>query len=504
MKTKKVLLNLITDIFPMLIISLIGIFKFKLFVQILGVETQGMYQTFNQIMFYISIVDGGLGSAVLYALYNPITSGKTEEVNEILSGAMTLFSKIGLLVYGLAFAFSFFVPFIIKDNPFEYGFVVLTFLLFALGSVIGYFFVPHQSLLEAKECRYVYNVVFQIGQVIQGLLEIIFLLIGIKLTGILLMIAVVKLTSYVILSVYSHKKFPEYNYNGKKKNMTFSKQIKHLMFHKINGLVGSNIDVIIITSLLGLRETGIYSAYSYIITMIKQIVEKIYSSVLAILGNLLGADMEKAFCLFKELNSLLFFISNVLCVPLILAIDDFIRIWYEGEIPTDHLVAIAFVGLLMLAIIKIDTTVFVNAGGLFKETKICALVDTVVNFIMSISLVFVFGMSGVLFATCISVFIAEYIMKTIVIHKYIFKTSSAWFFIKNIKFFVLMGVDWYIGAMITKSIHFNNLFCWFLFYTLFTVINSVIILVLYHFMKEDEFIKRVNIFKFKRGENNEN
>ena len=276
------------------------------------------------------------------------------------------------------------------------------------------------------------------------------------------------------------------------------------MFHKINGLVGSNIDVIIITSLLGLRETGIYSAYSYIITMIKQIVEKIYSSVLAILGNLLSADMEKAFRLFKELNALLFFISNILCVPLILAIDDFIRIWYEGEIPTDHLVAIAFVGILLLAIIKIDTTVFVNAGGLFKETKICALVDTIVNFVLSISLVFVFGMSGVLFATCISVFIAEYIMKTIVIHKYIFHTSSSWYFIKNIKFFVLLGVDWYIGSRVTANLRFDNLFYWFLFYAVFTVVNSAIILLFYHILKEDEFMKRVNIFKFKRGKGNEN
>lgn len=502
MKTKKVLLNLITDIFPMLVISLIGIFKFKLFVQVLGVETQGMYQTFNQIMFYISIVDGGLGSAVLYALYKPITADHTEAVNEILSGAMLLFSKIGLFVYGIAFVFSFFVPFMIKDNPFEYSFVVLTFLLFALGSVIGYFFVPHQSLLEAKECRYVYNAVFQLGQIIQGILEIIFLLIGFRLIAILLMMAVVKLASYVILAVYSHKKFPEYHYNSKKKNMAFSKQVKHLMFHKINGLVGSNIDVIIITTMLGLRETGIYSAYSYIITMIKQIVEKIYSSVLAILGNLLSSDTQKAFCLFKELNSLLFFISNVLCVPLILSIDDFIRIWYEGEIPTDHMVAIAFVGLLLLAIIKIDTTVFVNAGGLFRETKVCALVDTVVNFVLSLSLVFVFGMSGVLIATCISVFIAEYVMKTLVIHKYIFKTSSLWFFIKNIKFFALMGADWVVGFWITQNLRFENLFFWFLFYTVFTAINSVLILLIYHLMKEDEFMKRVKFSKFKREARN--
>ena len=68
MRTKRVVINLITDVFPMLLISILGIFKFKLFVQVLGQEIQGMYQLFTQIMFYISIVDGGLGSAVLHAL----------------------------------------------------------------------------------------------------------------------------------------------------------------------------------------------------------------------------------------------------------------------------------------------------------------------------------------------------------------------------------------------------------------------------------------------------
>ena len=68
-KTKKTALNLVTDVIPLLIISLLGIFKVKLFIQYLGQETMGLYNLFSNIMVYVSLVDGGIASAVLFSLY---------------------------------------------------------------------------------------------------------------------------------------------------------------------------------------------------------------------------------------------------------------------------------------------------------------------------------------------------------------------------------------------------------------------------------------------------
>ena len=64
MKTKKTFLNLISEVIPMIIVSFLGIFKLKIFIQVLGNETLGLYQLFSQIMVYVAIVDGGLGSAI--------------------------------------------------------------------------------------------------------------------------------------------------------------------------------------------------------------------------------------------------------------------------------------------------------------------------------------------------------------------------------------------------------------------------------------------------------
>ena len=180
MKTKKTALIFITDIIPLLIISFLGIFKFKLFLQILGSEILGLYQLFTQIMIYVALVDGGLSNAVLYSLYKPNVNNDKKKFNALLAGAYKRFSLIGALVFGIACIVAIFVPSFIKDCSFDYWYVVITFLLFSLSNVIGYFFVPYNCLLEVKEKKHIYNIVIQSGQIILSITEIIMLLNNIK------------------------------------------------------------------------------------------------------------------------------------------------------------------------------------------------------------------------------------------------------------------------------------------------------------------------------------
>ena len=63
MRTKKTFINFLTDVVPLIISSLLGIFKLKLFIQILGDETLGLYQLFTQIMIYVALVDGNTRSS---------------------------------------------------------------------------------------------------------------------------------------------------------------------------------------------------------------------------------------------------------------------------------------------------------------------------------------------------------------------------------------------------------------------------------------------------------
>jgi len=502
MKTKKTALIFITDIIPLLVVSILGIFKFKLFLQFLGSETLGLYQLFTQIMTYVALVDGGLSSAVLFSLYKPNAEGDKKKFNALLAGALKRFSLIGALVFAIASIVAFIVPFFIKNSPFDYWYIVLTFLLFSTSNVIGYFFVPYDCLLEVKEKKYIYNIIIQGGQIVLSITEIIMLLNSIRFEFILIMHSVVKLLSYLVEMYICKREYPDILLRQKEKNYEFKRHIGALIFHKINGLVGSNIDSIIISSFLGLKYVAIYSTYNYIINMMKNILGKLSTSMTAIIGNYMVKSKEKVYEIYQEFNSMLFYIAIVICTSLTLAINGFIEIFYEGEIQTEFLIAISFVAILFTFIIKMSTTLFVSAGGLYKETRHCAITDTIVNLILSLTLIHYIGISGVLIATAVAVFIAEYILKTRVVHKYIFEKSPKYYFIKNIKFFIIYIIDLISGYYIINMLTINNIFVWFIIFVIFTIINALIILLVFYLMKEIKFIERFK-YLLKRNDKNE-
>ena len=490
MKTKKTILNVLTDVIPLIIIALVGIYKVKLFLQVLGSETLGLYQLFNNLMVYVALVDGGLSSALLFSLYKPNASNDTKKFNELLSGGLKIFSKIGMYVFGIATLLSFFIIFLIKDCIFSYWYIVITFLLFSLSNVIEYFFVPYNALLEVKEKKYIYNLLTQIGQFSISIVEIILLLLNVKFGYILLSHSIIKLIIRLIEVKICNEKFPNVNVHDEKKDYSFKKYLGSLIFHKVNGLVGSNIDSLIISSVLGLKSVAIYSTYSYIITMLKNILGKLSSSMTALVGNSLEKDKKRMHDLYLEFDSLLFYIAIIICVPLVLAINGFIDIFYEGEISTNWMIAISFSLILFTFIIKMDTTLFVNAAGLYKETKHCAITDTVINLILSLVLVNIIGIPGVLIATVISVIIAEYILKTRTVYKYVFNRSSKEYFIKNIKFFFIFLLDLIGSYYITNLFKIDSIIIWFGFFTIFTILNSLIILLVFKIINELSFINR--------------
>ena len=498
MRTKKTFYNFVCEVVPLIIISLLGIFKLKIFIQSLGTEVLGLYQLFSQIMVYVALVDGGLTSAVLYALYKPNVEGDDKKISQILSGAKKIFSLIGALMFGIAAIVAYIVPFFIKDFTFDYMYIVVAFTLFSLSNIVAYFFVPYTTLYEVKEKKYVVSLATQSGQILQNILEIILLLCGFSFISILIMHSLIKLASNLVIYFKYKKEYPEYSVNEKEKDTKFSKQIKHLMVHKINGLICYNIDVLIISKLMGLTSVAIYSTYNYIINMLRQILDKISGSMIAIIGNSLTENVKETKKIFNELNSMMYFIAKCICVPLTFALNSFIDIWYEGEIYTNFFIAISFSLYLFGFIIKTPITTYVTAAGLFKETKKCALTDTVVNLVLSLILVYKFGIPGVVIATATSVLIAEYIMKNVIIHKHIFKEKVLPFYINNIKFIIIFIIDLLLAYIALKYIPFTNIFIWFAVYIVFFILNTTIIYIIFKLLKENKFIYRYK-YIFKRS-----
>ena len=176
--------------------------------------------------------------------------------------------------------------------------------------------------------------------------------------------------------------------------------------------------MLVISTFVGLTKVVLYSSYMYVINAIKIMLSKFSSSLYSLVGiKMLGDSKEDNYKTFMELNTLMSFVSIVICGSLSFAINPFINIFYEGEIVTSNVLALCFILMLYLSINSSTMYVYTNSTGLFKETKICTIVEAITNLLLSIIGMILFGIPGILLATSISYIVADYIIKPKILYK---------------------------------------------------------------------------------------
>lgn len=492
MRTKRAIKIFLSDSIPEILIIFLGLFRIKFFLEYLGSETLGLYQLYGQLFMYLALAEAGFTTASLYSLYKPIASNDKDKINQLLSGTNRIFKIIGSIMILIGIVLSFFVTFFIKEYTFSTFFIQSTFLLFLILNVIHYFFTPHVILYDAEQKKYIPNFIQQIGLIIKTSTEIILLLLGFDLYNILITsIFIILITNIIIRkkSLYDH---PWLNLKSKK-DFGMWDGTKHLIVHKIGGIVANNIDIVLVAKFLGLSQVVIYSAYNYILNVVVKLIGKITVSLNSIIGNALITDSDdKKYSIFLELNSFMFFIATIICSSLLFSITPFINIFYGNEVVAGQIVMILFVLILFYRIIRLTCGIYSNSGGLFKQTKICTISESVINLTLSLILVRFLGMSGLLLSTIISYIFADFILKPRIIHKWIFKKGAGSYYFNCSKYFIIFIFVALLNIyLFSPRVEINNLITWFSFSSLIFIINTVITFICYIIINQLDSFKRV-------------
>lgn len=487
MKNKKNLFNFLSDFLPQILIAILGIFKIKFFLQYLGDDTLGLYQLYSQLFSYLAIIEIGISSGVLYSLYKPTVEKDSKKLKKLYNGADYSFKIIGTAIIALGCILSLFVKFFIKDNSFSMFYLALTFILYIFSNVFNYYFMPKKLLFYAKEKNYIPNLIYQIFTIIKSILEIILVIMGFDLIIILLLGVIVNLLTNLLLDFLYRKEFNNLE-KTKEKEFDFLKNLKSIIVHKLANLISSNIDIILISKFIGLSSVVIYTTYQYIILSIQLLTDKISNSILPSVGNILIQNKNEAKNIFIKFNEVLYFVAIVICVPLYFAINSFITIWYNNQIYTSQILAILFTLLLFINIVKQNSNLFVNAAGLFKETRICSIIDIALNLTLSIILVNVCGIPGVLFATVISLIITEIIHKNTIVLKITCNENFKFYFKISSLYYIILLTNTLIINILFASWISTNIFIWLIYGLLIFIINLTLTIIEINFINKNSVI----------------
>lgn len=499
MRTEKTAKNLIIGTVLTTIIALIGLFKIKVFLSYLGDEATGIYQLFSQIFSYISLVDAGLTSSILYSLYKPISNNDTKKVNAILKGGRNFYNKIAFIIIALGILVSFKIDFFLSDYTLPLWYIQVCFILFIISSSINYFVTTRKVILEARQNLYKVHLVVYTLMIVKGLLEIILLLLGLKLLSLMILFIVISIIQNIIIIIVSKKDYPELLYSGNEVDNSFKKETKNLIAQKLAGIVFNNIDVILISKYISSASVVIYTSYVYIINSLQNIVKKIGSSSLASVGNLLVTEKGKAKDIFYEYNSMCFYLAGIICVPLLLVIDSFVATFYGASYVLPYLGSVCVVLILYFKIIEIPLDVYNSALGYFGKIKKCIIFQSIINLVLSFILLFVMGTPGVLLATVISYIVGEFAIYPKILNDNYFKDNKINYYQNSFKLLIISVISYGLLFLVVRNIEVNNLFNWFLLGIGTFIINFIITTLYYKIIKQLSFVERIKRLIKERG-----
>lgn len=423
------------------------------FIHFLAVEYLGVNGLFNNILTCLSLAELGVGSALVYSMYKPMAEGNVESVKTYMNAYKNIYRTIGLIVISIGLLLSLFLDFFVTTETTVEN-LRLIFILYVLKNSASYFFAYKQAAFSVDQKQYVIinNELFvEIITVISRLLVLVLL----KDFIVYLVVSIVCV--YIGNIRIAHKANKEYPYLKEKNVTPLSKEerkrltsnVSAMFLHRLSYVILGSTDSIIMSKMFGLLVVGLYSNYQILINLVKTVFDMASNSIVPSVGNYCA--VQKSEQMEKLFNTVLYINIGMVafcCTGLFNLMTPFIRIWI-GDSYTVDLLLVSMISIsIYIQLTMRASEMFRTATGLFVNDKYFAILQSVLNIVISIIAAKLIGPAGIFVGTAMAMLLTKFWTSPYFLYKNIFKRSSLYYYKKYISF-TLVGV---VGIISTTFI----------------------------------------------------
>ena len=406
MKKKHItLINIASNMLLQLSTIICGFILPKLILNYFGSEVNGLVSSINQFLNYINIIEGGLGGIVSAALYKPLYNNDIKKINSIINTTNKLYKKVALLFLLYSIILSLVYPLMIKSS-FSYSYVFSLILILSITVFVYYnFSVSYKLLLNADRRIYIVSLT-QTGITI---LNTILFVILIKYYQNIHFLKLITGLVYIIQPIF-------FNYYVKKKYFINKKEETSLDIIKnrwigfginIASFIHDNTDMIVLSLMTDLKIVSIYSVYRLVTLGIKKMIQAISSAIVPSIGRIYAANNKKE--LKKKFSDyeIIVIISSSICFSIaLLLITPFVMFYTKNITDTNYnneLFGFLLVLSEYLFCIREPYINITTIANKFKDIKKYAYNEAILNILLSILFVKLYGLIGVVLGTSISI-----------------------------------------------------------------------------------------------------
>ena len=375
-------------------------------------------------------------------------------------------------------------------------------MLYLAHTVTSYMFVYKKSLLTASQHDYVVSLFTEIANVLMNILQCVALILFKDYSIYVFLTIIFGIIGNIACSLYVDKKYkflkdPIEGKLSKNDINELKKDTRGLMMTKVASTAFSGTDNIFISSFIGIQYVGILSNYTLILSTINTMMNKVFSSITASVGNLVVSKNDSSRAegvLFKMyfINATMY---GYICIGMILLIREFVTsFWLSNEFFLSDAIVILVIVELFIRSIHYPLYTTRNAFGLFHQYRIVFVLSAILNIILDFLLVRPLGIAGLFIATIFCRGIT-YVTDIFVLYKYGLKKSCVKYYFNLFKWFCFVVLCYLICYIILSYITKVSI----LYFALKMFIITIVYVILYYifFSKTEEMGYFKELFKKK-------
>lgn len=476
MRSKKAILNIISSLMLQITILICGFIVPKVIITNFGSNVNGLVSSITQFLAYITLLEAGMGPVVKSALYGPIAKKDKKQIENILKAAEKFFRVIAAIFIVYLIGLSFVYPLIVKAE-FDFMYTMSLVVIISISTLAEYYFgMVYKLYLQAEQKTYVTSVIQIIGYILNTIAVIVLVNAKANIQLVKLVGGFIFVLRPIAQNIYVKKK---YNINLREADKDYQlKQKWDGLAQHIAAVVHNNTDITIVTIFSEIAEVSVYSVYMLVIRGIKSIIQAFTGGVDASFGDMIAKGEQKQLNKsFKTYELFYYTITTIAYTCTIILIVPFIAVYTFGITDANYIRPL-FAILLVLAefvwAIRLPYSSITLAAGHFKETQKGAWVEAISNIVISLILVWKYGIVGVAIGTLVAMLIrtVEFVYHT---NKYILERKQSESTIR----FGIIAIQLIVVALLSKLLptyEFTNYLIWIKYACMVLILTLIVVL----------------------------
>ena len=369
-----------------------------------GSNINGVVTSVTQFLSIVSLCECGVGAVVQSALYKPLAYNDLSAISKIYVSSTRFFKRVSYILVAYIGVLIFVFPHI-NDGGYDFAFTTTLILSVAIGTLAQYYLgITYQLILNAAQLLYVQMLVKTACIVINVVASVVLITNGASIQAVKLVSSIVFLVQPLFFMVVVKRR---YNID---KRITYTeepiKQKWNGMAQHIATVVFENTSVLILTVMSTLENVSVYGVYHLVTNGLKLFFTSLTTGMKSYLGDLFARketdSLNKSFDKFEWLmhtgSTLIFTVALILIVP-------FVRVYTLGIDDAEYVQPMFALFMCVSAAIytiRLPYSFMIQAAGHFKQTQGSAIVETVLNLLVSVVFVKLFGLVGVAVAATVA------------------------------------------------------------------------------------------------------